>query len=315
MRDRSQSYGQPPHLADVATIRRLSELNMGKSLLAACLEWVAIILAIAVSEAMQHPLLYAASIVIIGSRMYAFYSLTHDGMHYLMLRGKTANDLFTRLFLAWPVFLSLSRARTAHLNHHKYLKTPGDPEMAHLNYPEFHFPKKKTEFAWILARDLLGINFIIYFLKKRIRDVRSFLKKEHRLSFPSSPMWMVLKICYYVSAFLAVIYCGWVLEFIIYWLIPYMTVYQFLNRVRLSTEHFNIKEDNPFQTRSVKANFIEKMLISPHNLNYHIEHHLYPSVPFYRLPALRKLLLQNKFYRHSAHISNGYMEVLKDCVS
>ncbi|MCB0279431.1 MAG: fatty acid desaturase [Calditrichaeota bacterium] len=22
----------------------------------------------------------------------------------------------------------------------------------------------------------------------------------------------------------------------------------------------------------------------PNNINYHIEHHLYPSVPFYRLP-------------------------------
>jgi fatty acid desaturase len=35
-------------------------------------------------------------------------------------------------------------------------------------------------------------------------------------------------------------------------------------------------------------------LIFPHHVNYHIEHHLYASVPHYHLPALHKELQKNR---------------------
>jgi fatty acid desaturase len=34
-------------------------------------------------------------------------------------------------------------------------------------------------------------------------------------------------------------------------------------------------------------------LIFPHQVNYHIEHHLYASVPHYNLPALHRELQRN----------------------
>ena len=33
-----------------------------------------------------------------------------------------------------------------------------------------------------------------------------------------------------------------------------------------------------------------RALLFPHHVNYHLEHHLYPAVPHYRLPALHRLL-------------------------
>ena len=33
------------------------------------------------------------------------------------------------------------------------------------------------------------------------------------------------------------------------------------------------------------------------NVGYHIEHHLYPGVPYYNLPKLHKLLMGNQSYK------------------
>jgi fatty acid desaturase len=35
-----------------------------------------------------------------------------------------------------------------------------------------------------------------------------------------------------------------------------------------------------------------RWLIFPHQVNYHIEHHLYASVPCYRLPELHRAMLE-----------------------
>jgi fatty acid desaturase len=32
------------------------------------------------------------------------------------------------------------------------------------------------------------------------------------------------------------------------------------------------------------------LLLFPHHVNYHLEHHLYPAVPHYHLPRLHRLL-------------------------
>ena len=45
---------------------------------------------------------------------------------------------------------------------------------------------------------------------------------------------------------------------------------------------------------------LEKFFILPRNIGYHIEHHWYPSVPFYRLPELHRLLMARNGFRAHA---------------
>ena len=51
--------------------------------------------------------------------------------------------------------------------------------------------------------------------------------------------------------------------------------------------------DDLTSTRTVMPYFWEHWFFSPHNINYHIEHHLYASVPYYRLPELSRILMAN----------------------
>lgn len=78
-------------------------------------------------------------------------------------------------------------------------------------------------------------------------------------------------------------------------------------------EHFGIPEQALQSTRATYASFIERLFLSPHNVGYHLDHHLFPSVPAHRLPELHEDLLEIAEFRQSAHRSSSYFHVLKEC--
>ena len=123
-----------------------------------------------------------------------------------------------------------------------------------------------------------------------------------------------LSILTVLVTFVALYYIGIAKDILLFWIIPYATLYQTLNRIRLSTEHFNITDVNLFKTRSVIPSVIEKFFFTPYNLGYHVEHHLYPSVPFYNLPKLHEILMKKADYKENVIVHTSYIRVLKDFI-
>ena len=69
--------------------------------------------------------------------------------------------------------------------------------------------------------------------------------------------------------------------------------------------------DNPFlNTRTTRANLLARMTVAPHGVNYHLEHHLLPTVPHHQLPALHRLLHARGGGRIQAPAAH-YREVLR----
>ena len=77
--------------------------------------------------------------------------------------------------------------------------------------------------------------------------------------------------------------------FLIYWFIPRILGEPFLRLVRM-VEHTGKDEtaDMIHNTRTSFPSFFLKFLYW--NMPYHVEHHLYASVPFYKLPKFHKLI-------------------------
>ena len=63
-----------------------------------------------------------------------------------------------------------------------------------------------------------------------------------------------------------------------------------------------------------KRRWLERIFLAPKNVNYHIEHHFFPSVPFYRLPELHAILMSKPGYREGAHVTRTYWGVLEESV-
>ena len=84
------------------------------------------------------------------------------------------------------------------------------------------------------------------------------------------------------------------LEYFILWILPLVTVVQAILRLRAIAEH-GATTDFSSPLTAARTNVVPAWLgwlIFPHNVNYHIEHHLYASVPQYNLPALHAALVE-----------------------
>jgi fatty acid desaturase len=101
----------------------------------------------------------------------------------------------------------------------------------------------------------------------------------------------------------------------LYWLVPYCTWHTAIQYARLICEHSAVHSTAPaYQvTRTTIPTRLESLFILPRNIGYHIEHHWYPSVPFYRLPELHERLLQVPDFRRYANIKRSVLHSLVEC--
>jgi fatty acid desaturase len=97
--------------------------------------------------------------------------------------------------------------------------------------------------------------------------------------------------------------------FITYWLLP-LGVGQPILRFILLAEHTGCSHDrNPLtNTRSTRTLLPLQWLMW--NMPFHAEHHLYPSIPFYQLPAAHQQLRKYFVYK-----DQGYVEVNRSIVA
>ena len=81
---------------------------------------------------------------------------------------------------------------------------------------------------------------------------------------------------------------GYLVQYLVLWVLPLVTVVQAILRLRAIAEH-GATTDFSSPLTAARTNVAPawlEWLIFPHQVNYHIEHHLYASVPHYHLPAL-----------------------------
>jgi fatty acid desaturase len=102
---------------------------------------------------------------------------------------------------------------------------------------------------------------------------------------------------------------------LMYWFVPLFTWLIMIFRIRSIAEHSAIegRSDAYAHTRSTRASLLEHVFVAPKNVNYHIEHHFYPSVPFYRLPQLHRTLMSKAEFKDSVHVTRSYIGVLREC--
>lgn len=250
-----------------------------------------------------HPVIFILSWLILSNRMLAMYALLHDALHYLLFSNRRINDGVAQLFLAFPLGISLKQMRALHLAHHQHLHSDKDPEGVHKQYAEFQFPMTLSFFLKIALLDLTGLHWAYYRGKKMWMGFRTNTGWTNQVIQLVQP---ILMLAAWVVLWIRFPHAAGVLGL---WCFAYVSGFQFLNRIRLSTEHFLLREGNAFGTRSVITGPISRWIFSPGNLGYHTEHHLYPKVPAYRLPLLHRQLIQSEVYRKGAEIHRSYREL------
>src|SRR5262249_33443879 len=93
------------------------------------------------------------------------------------------------------------------------------------------------------------------------------------------------------------IYHFW-MHFLFFWIVPLISVFGAFVRLRSIAEHLVCESEHELnKTRHVQPTCLESLTIAPLNVNCHIAHHLFPSVPFYNLLKLHLKLMEDPVYR------------------
>ncbi len=293
-------------------LRELSRVNQTASIFYILWEYVMIAAVIYLCVEFRNPLLYVFAVIWIGSRQHALGVIGHDGIHYLLFKNKKLNDRVVDLFLFWPTATAMKYFRYNHNNHHNYLMSDNDPELKFkIRSGEFSFPMRILRFSGIVLTDLLGIT-LFKNLITHARAKKNNTDLAHVFPFERKEIlrYNVIRLLYYSILITISIYFNIWVYVILFWIIPFLTWQQFTRRVRLMADHTLVPESALMQTSVVIPNWFDDLFMVPHNFGYHLPHHLFISIPFYRLPRAHHLLMQNPLYAQQAFVVRGYWKML-----
>ncbi len=290
-------------------IRSLRAVNPLASWWAIVHCWGVIIGTWVVVTVWTNPLTILLGILIIGTRQLGLGVLSHDAAHFTLFGNKELNDWTAEWLMNRPLLgASVLSYRKYHLGHHKFTQQTNDPDL-YLSKP---FPINRESLQRKIFRDLTGqTGFKQYggsFREAFKGDTFSeaLFRGMQRLG-PNIAINLIFLTSFALAG-------KWYLYFLLWWA-PALTWNRFVTRLRNIAEHGAVpdNDDRLRNTRTVVANWIERAFIAPYRVNYHLEHHLLVSCPFYRLPTMHKLLIERGF-GDRMEVRYGYRDMLRQVV-
>jgi len=224
----------------------------------------------------------------------------HDALHYTLFRSRAANWIFGVLCMI-PIFATFTGFREDHIEHHRYNRSPRDPDAftmgkrGVLDFVQFY--------AYALAGGVLSF---IYF--NFIYPVKAFGPRQWAIH----AFEIVLKVAVYWALLTWAAEHGAVGKVLGLLLWPIL-VLSLLNSMRFVAEHYGApwNAGQMAGTRTIISNPVNSFFWN--NINWHIGHHVYPSVPWYNLVELHRLL-EPQIAASGAPVDRSYIAVYLDAL-
>ncbi|QDU90027.1 Fatty acid desaturase [Pirellulimonas nuda] len=311
-----------PRARHVEEVRRLSQIRPWRSVGLITLQWGVVVAAMTCALYFPYWWVYLIAGVVIATRQQAIGVLVHDGAHWLLFKNHTVNDIVCDLFLGFPSNLSTTLYRSTHFQHHRYVNTEEDCDLAAQrdDHEWFDWPKTRSELWWTMLRSITGLNAY-----RAWPLVKQWAPWMH-MTDPITPAFPLRARVLYVANIVAVYTAialgfryapGNTLVVVLLYIIPTMTLLNLFNRLRATSEHVGLadEQDELGATRSVAPSWWERLTVCPVGVNYHLEHHLFPSVPGPNLARLHRHLMQDDDYRRRAHVTRGYAGAVNELMA
>ena len=241
---------------------------------------------------------YPLALLIIGSRQRALTTLLHDSAHGVLAKNKLLNSVLGTFCSGYLIFQQMIPYKKSHCSmHHSHL---GNPELD----PDFKFYLEEGLYYAQSPRDFLVKHIIKPLLLFKVPQYMFYLVK-HRLFGSCCDLYETIIMLAYLFTIVSAAVCfGFWDKLILFWLVPYITVFQVLGYFIEVSEHYPLVGKNTvdlYMTRNRFSPWYEAFFTSMHGENFHLIHHLMPSVPFWNLAQAHKILLADPHYfRHNS---------------
>jgi fatty acid desaturase len=235
---------------------------------------------------------YPLTLLIIGSRQRALATLLHDATHHCLAKNKTLNKILGTFFSGYLIFQTWEAYQKSHVyQHHVRLGDPKlDPDFKYYLDSGLYQTISRWQFFYrFFLKPLLFLNVpssFVYLVKNRLMD-----KKVRAELF-----WMLVSLSCFIA--IGTYLTNWTF-FFLYWLVPYLTVFQTLTWFIEVSEHYPLVAGATVDIDATHNRFshpIEGFFTSMHHENFHLIHHLFPAVPFWNMKKAHQVLLNDPVY-------------------
>jgi len=220
------------------------------------------------------------ALVLHGVLLAFLFAPLHESIHATAFRSRSLNRAVA-FFCGLVLFLPSQYFRAFHFAHHRYTQEDGaDPE---LYQPK---PNGLGDYLRVLSGWVYWSEQAALFARLAVGRVEEPFIPERRRKAVVREARILL--CLYAVIVLASLDLG-SMAAVNYWLLP-LALGQPLLRAFLMAEHTGCPQvpDMLQNSRTTKSNPPMRRLAW--NMNYHVEHHAYPALPFHVLPEAHKLI-------------------------
>ena len=236
-----------------------------------------------VSMIYSHPSIWIFLILCMGIAQNRLFIIHHEAAHRLLFSNQKINDLIGIRLIGWLAFGSGSHGyRIGHIRHHRDEFGPQEPDFVLYSF----YPISKSSMSRKLLRDLSGIS-AFRILRPRFQRLNDLRHLRLTVSFLSGQLMIVA--LFWIFSNLAM--------YFLLWILPWVCVYQFLNRIRAITEHGGMTQssDRRRTTHYIRQNRLANFFFVPLNVGYHLAHHVDMLVPYRNLPLLDQALMEDGY--------------------
>ena len=264
--------------------------------------WASVAVLVAAATNLHRWWVVLVVFLLMGPVHVRFAILMHEAAHRLLFASKKANDLIGMWFVACPALVPLGLYRRSHMAHHREEFGPNEPDLAFYS----GYPGPAAALRRRLVRDAVGISGWKN-LKVLILAMRS--SSGRRIAGPIIAVQLTLwGVMWSLSG------AWWAYPLL--WLLPWMTQWRVLNRLRALGEHGGMSAagDRRLTTHNVVQHPVARFWFVPYNTGWHLAHHVDMGIPFRQLPAFHAELAASG-YVNDAMTFPSYTALWRACIT
>lgn len=275
----------------------LHRLNVLRPWIAMChtiWRWALIVVAWVVVA--KWPSIYTAvgAFFVVGINFYGLYIILHDGIHRRIFPSVWLNDLWNDVTMMAPIGAITHINRHNHMMHHRVTCLPDDPD-------RFKYVHEGKEPVMPFMSFLTGLTHLVpivrnvFFERPAVASIEATAVSRERYTARDVAILFVWQatliggLTYFIS--------WWAYPLL--WLAPAYALAYRADVVRVFCEHSMMTSDaaadESMRLVTYESNWFEKMFFAPHNMNFHMAHHLWPSIPYYNLPEADRLIRDSEY--------------------
>ncbi|MER6343553.1 fatty acid desaturase [Streptomyces sp. NPDC001595] len=251
---------------------------------------------------------YPLTLVVVGSRMRALATLLHESAHGILAANRALNLVLGTALSAYPIFQTHYSYKKSHVaTHHPKLGRPDvDPDLVFFIEQGVYEEGLTTRQRWmrLVVLPALGsrtLSVLKYLVVNRLgggaKDATAEESRaDHRIKARRDNIAFA---AFWAVALSLLAYNGLLVEFALFWLVPYLTTFQIISWYIELAEHTPLVRDNSvnlYMTRNRKSRGLERFLTAMHRENFHLDHHLDTRTPYWNIRKVHQLRLEDPEY-------------------